>query len=49
MAVADIQHYLKLLPRHRETRDGLVWLTYDADVDTLYVNYKRPARPPTVN
>ncbi len=43
MAVAEIQDYLKLLPRLRESREGLVWLTYDAEADTLYVNYKKPS------
>jgi uncharacterized protein YuzE len=43
LAVAEIQDYLKLLPRLKETREGLVWLTYDADADTLYVNYKKPS------
>jgi uncharacterized protein YuzE len=43
LAVAEIQDYLKLLPRLKESREGLVWLTYDADADTLYVNYKKPS------
>ena len=43
MAVAEIQDYLKLLPRLKESREGLVWLTYDASADTLYVNYKKPS------
>jgi uncharacterized protein YuzE len=43
LAVAEIQDYLKLLPRLRQSRDGLVWLTYDASADTLYVNYKKPS------
>ncbi len=43
MAVAEIQDYLKLLPKLKESREGLVWLSYDADADTLYVNYKKPS------
>ena len=43
MAVAEIQDYLKLLPSLKKSREGLVWLTYDADADTLYVNYKKPS------
>ena len=43
MAVAEIQDYLKLLPRLKQSRDGLVWLTYDGGADTLYVNYKKPS------
>ena len=41
MAVTEIQDYLKLLPRLKESREGLVWLSYDAGADTLYVNYKK--------
>lgn len=43
MAVAEIQDYLKLLPKLKESREGLVWMSYDADADTLYVNYKKPS------
>jgi uncharacterized protein YuzE len=43
LAVAEIQDYLKLLPSLKQSRDGLVWLTYDAGADTLYVNYKKPS------
>ncbi len=43
MAVAEIQDYLKLLPKLKESREGLVWMPYDAEADTLYVNYKRPS------
>ena len=44
MAVADIQEYLRLLPKLMESREGLVWLTYDMGADTLYVNYRKPSR-----
>jgi len=43
LAVAEIQDYLKLLPSLKKSREGLVWLTYDAGADTLYVNYKKPS------
>ena len=43
MAVAEIQDYLKLLPTLKKSREGLVWLNYDAEADTLYVNYKKPS------
>ena len=50
MAVAEIQDYLRLLPRLKESREGLVWLTYDAGgTDTLYVNYKKPSLPQTAS
>ncbi|HEV2234086.1 MAG TPA: DUF2283 domain-containing protein [Terriglobia bacterium] len=43
MAVAEIQDYLKLLPSLKKSREGLVWITYDAGADTLYVNYRKPS------
>ena len=43
MAVAEIQEYLRLLPKLKESREGLVWLSYDPGADTLYVNYKKPS------
>jgi len=43
LAVAEIQDYLKLLPRLKASRQGLVWMSYDAEADTLYVNYKKPS------
>lgn len=43
MAVAEIQDYLKLLPSLKKSREGLVWITYDAGADSLYVNYKKPS------
>jgi uncharacterized protein YuzE len=41
LAVAEIQDYLKFLPKLKESREGLVWMSYDAGADTLYVNYKK--------
>lgn len=43
MALAEIQDYLKLLPKLKASRQGLVWMSYDAEADTLYVNYKKPS------
>jgi uncharacterized protein YuzE len=42
MAIADIQEYLKLIPAVNRAPQHSVWLTYDAEADTLYVNYKKP-------
>lgn len=44
MAVTEIQDYLKLLPRLKASREGLVWMSYDAEADTLYVNYQKPSQ-----
>jgi uncharacterized protein YuzE len=43
LAVTEIQEYLKLLPRVKQSPEGSVWLSYDQEADTLYVNYKKPS------
>lgn len=43
MAVSEIEDYLKLLPTVRRSPQGSVWISYDAEADTLYVNYKKPS------
>lgn len=43
MAIAGIENYLKLLPNVKQTPEGFVWISYDAESDTLYVNYSRPS------
>ena len=42
MAIVDIQEYLKLIPAVNRAPQHAIWLTYDAEADTLYVNYKKP-------
>jgi uncharacterized protein YuzE len=43
MAVTEIRDYLKLLPRVKQSPEGSVWLSYDQEADTLYVNYRKPS------
>lgn len=43
MAVVDIQDYVRLLPAVNRTPHHAIWLTYDTEADTLYVNYKKPS------
>lgn len=43
MASVEIQNYLNLLSNVRQSPEGSVWLTYDREADTLYVNYKKPS------
>ncbi len=43
MAVSEIQNYLKVLPNVKQSPQGVVWLSYDPEADTLYVNYKKPS------
>ena len=40
--LVDIQEYLSLIPAVNRTRQHAVWTTYDAEADTLYVNFKKP-------
>lgn len=43
MVVADFQEYLKLIPMVNRTPQHPVWLTFDAETDALYVNFKKPS------
>lgn len=43
MAIADIQEYLKLIPAVKRAPQHAIWMTYDAEADTLYVNFKKPS------
>lgn len=43
MAIANIEEYLKLVPALRESPGHLLWSSYDAEADTLYVNFKKPS------
>ncbi len=43
MALADIQEYLKLLPAVNNAPEHTLWLSYDSEADTLYVNFKKPS------
>jgi hypothetical protein len=43
MALADVQEYLKLLPVVKQTPQGSLWSSYDAEADVLYINFKKPS------
>lgn len=43
MAVTDVQEFLKLVPVVKAAPQRSVWLSYDAEADTLYINFKRPS------
>jgi uncharacterized protein YuzE len=43
MALTDIQDYLKLIPAVKQAPQHLLWLSYDIEADTLYVNFKKPS------
>jgi uncharacterized protein YuzE len=40
----DIRKYLQLIPDVQDPPDRSVWMTYDAQADTLYVNFRKPSQ-----
>jgi len=48
MAIANIEEYLKLVPALRESPSHILWSSYDAEADTLYINFKRSPGNATV-
>ena len=43
MAALAIEEYLRLLPFLKQTEQGSLWMSYDAEADVLYVNFKKPS------
>ncbi len=43
MAITDISEYLKLVPAVKRSPQHLLWMSYDTDADTLYINFKKPS------
>ena len=43
MAIADFQPFLGLLPVVKHAPGQNIWLYYDEEADTLYVNFKKPS------
>ena len=43
MAALAIAEYLRLLPSLKQTEQGSLWMSYDAEADVLYVNFKKPS------
>lgn len=39
----DIENYVQLLSEMKKAPNGTMWLHYDSDADTLYVNFRRPS------
>jgi uncharacterized protein YuzE len=39
----DIADFLKLVPAVKQTPHGYLWTSYDAEADTLYINFKKPS------
>lgn len=43
MAAVAIEEYLRLIPSLKQARQGSLWMSYDAEADVLYVNFKKPS------
>ena len=43
MAALAIEEYLRLLPSLKQAGQGALWVSYDAEADVLYVNFKKPS------
>lgn len=43
MAVANVEEYLRLLPALKDSPNKFLWSSYDAEADTLYINFKKPS------
>ena len=43
MALTDIQDFLRLVPTVASAPEAAVWLSYDAEADCLYVNFRKPS------
>ncbi len=39
----DIAAFLKLVPAVKQTPGNYLWTSYDAEADTLYINFKKPS------
>jgi uncharacterized protein YuzE len=44
MALANLDDYLKMLPAVKHAPQNSIWLTYDAEADVLYINFKKPSQ-----
>ncbi len=43
MALINVQDYLRLLPAVQQTPHKNIWMSYDAEGDVLYVNFRKPS------
>ena len=43
MAVIDLGSYMGLVGAVMRSPRGYLWPSYDAEADTLYINFKRPS------
>ncbi len=38
-----IEQYLRILPEINQSPEHNIWLSYDAEADVLYINFKKPS------
>jgi uncharacterized protein YuzE len=43
MVAAELENYLKLAPAVLSAPHQYLWSSYDAEADTLYINFKKPS------
>jgi len=43
MAIANVQEYLRMVPVVQQSPQGYMWLSYDQQADTMYINFKKPS------
>lgn len=43
IVLANIEEYLKLVPVVKQSPEGYMWVSHDAEGDTLYINFKKPS------
>jgi uncharacterized protein YuzE len=43
MVAAELDNYLKLAPAVLAAPHQYLWSSYDAEADTLYINFKKPS------
>jgi uncharacterized protein YuzE len=43
MAEILIKDYLKLISTVKQSPEGYLWSSYDAEADVLYINFKKPS------
>jgi len=39
----NIQDFVNFIPAVKNAPQHSIWMTFDADADTLYVNFKKPS------
>ncbi len=42
--MVSVEQYLKFLPTVEQSPDKNIWLSYDAEGDVLYINFRQPSQ-----